>query len=321
MSEHNITVQGGSSVRLLTKGKYCDSDIIVRAEGGGVELPALTSPAAESDVVKGKEYIDASGAKKTGTVEEVDGQVIMDEFLDFTYDGEVFAAVGLFGEDKLVRAGSVGVVFVSPEWLGDAKPEDVVAGKTFTSAAGTKLPGTVKESTDGMVKDGDGSLDWADRGMGEEPVIATTFDESVLVREGHKVLVPFNYTGFGTATPEDVAKGKTFTCETGVLRVGTNESSGGMETAMVDVQTWAGFGVVMYWMSPEGLMSEALPYGRYEVVKNSQLVVIYEGSTYLKMPHLEGGEEVYSNSASINGYTCTILTFYADECSVIFEEA
>ena len=31
MSEHNITVEGGSSVRLKTAGKYCDRDIIVTA--------------------------------------------------------------------------------------------------------------------------------------------------------------------------------------------------------------------------------------------------------------------------------------------------
>lgn len=34
MSEHNIIVQGGTSVRLPTAGKYCDRDIIVTAEGG-----------------------------------------------------------------------------------------------------------------------------------------------------------------------------------------------------------------------------------------------------------------------------------------------
>lgn len=32
---HNITIKGGSSVRLPTAGKYCDRDIIVTAEGGG----------------------------------------------------------------------------------------------------------------------------------------------------------------------------------------------------------------------------------------------------------------------------------------------
>ena len=35
MSEHNITVEGGSSVRLLTAGKYCDRDIVVTSTGGG----------------------------------------------------------------------------------------------------------------------------------------------------------------------------------------------------------------------------------------------------------------------------------------------
>lgn len=32
---HNITIDGGSSVRLPTKGKYCDRDIVITATGGG----------------------------------------------------------------------------------------------------------------------------------------------------------------------------------------------------------------------------------------------------------------------------------------------
>lgn len=42
MSEHNITVQAGKSLRLLTAGKYCDRDIVVTAEGssgGGAAEP------------------------------------------------------------------------------------------------------------------------------------------------------------------------------------------------------------------------------------------------------------------------------------------
>lgn len=42
MAEHNITVQGGSSVRLKTAGKYCDRDIVVTAEGGGLETCEVT---------------------------------------------------------------------------------------------------------------------------------------------------------------------------------------------------------------------------------------------------------------------------------------
>lgn len=35
MSEFSVTVAGGTSVRLLTAGKYCDRDILVTATGGG----------------------------------------------------------------------------------------------------------------------------------------------------------------------------------------------------------------------------------------------------------------------------------------------
>lgn len=35
---HNITVQGGTSVRLPTAGKYCDRDILITAEGGAEDL-------------------------------------------------------------------------------------------------------------------------------------------------------------------------------------------------------------------------------------------------------------------------------------------
>lgn len=41
---HNITVEGGKSVRLLAAGKYCDRDIVVTAEGGGY------APVVEKDV-------------------------------------------------------------------------------------------------------------------------------------------------------------------------------------------------------------------------------------------------------------------------------
>lgn len=41
MSEHNITVEGGSSVRLKTAGKYCDRDIVVTAKGGNIDNGVL----------------------------------------------------------------------------------------------------------------------------------------------------------------------------------------------------------------------------------------------------------------------------------------
>lgn len=37
MSEFNISVKGGKSIRLPTEGKYCDRDIIVTSEGNSAE--------------------------------------------------------------------------------------------------------------------------------------------------------------------------------------------------------------------------------------------------------------------------------------------
>ena len=43
---HNITVEGGTSVRLPTAGKYCDRDIVVTATGGG----SVTEPSTISGI-------------------------------------------------------------------------------------------------------------------------------------------------------------------------------------------------------------------------------------------------------------------------------
>lgn len=50
----NITVEGGSSIRLPTAGKYCDRDIIVTAEGGGIALDVITSSALPDTVTDGQ---------------------------------------------------------------------------------------------------------------------------------------------------------------------------------------------------------------------------------------------------------------------------
>lgn len=63
----DITVEGGKSKRLLTAGKYCESDIVVTATGGGVDLPELTNPATASDLMAGKQMINGDGEAVDGT--------------------------------------------------------------------------------------------------------------------------------------------------------------------------------------------------------------------------------------------------------------
>lgn len=63
----DITVEGGKSKRLLTAGKYCESDIVVTATGGGVDLPELTNPATAGDLMAGKQMINGEGEAVDGT--------------------------------------------------------------------------------------------------------------------------------------------------------------------------------------------------------------------------------------------------------------
>lgn len=53
MSEINITVEGGTSKRLLTAGKYCDRDIVVTATGGGGSGVGQLAQAAYGSTLEG----------------------------------------------------------------------------------------------------------------------------------------------------------------------------------------------------------------------------------------------------------------------------
>lgn len=66
----NIEVEGGTSVRLTTAGKYCDRDIVVTAYGGegGTELPELNNPGSSSHLLEGKELYDDNGNLIKGTM-------------------------------------------------------------------------------------------------------------------------------------------------------------------------------------------------------------------------------------------------------------
>lgn len=73
---HNITVEGGKSVRLPTAGKYCDRDIIITAEGGAEDLDAVLTEqealiAELQDVLKGK--ASGGGQYETWTITYTDG--------------------------------------------------------------------------------------------------------------------------------------------------------------------------------------------------------------------------------------------------------
>ena len=92
----------------------------------GIELPALTAPAAVSDVLKGKEYIGADGEKRTGTL------VVCDTV------GEVETVsnpgVGLKVEIESIADASAAVLTL-PE--PNLKPENIKSGISIFHVAGS----------------------------------------------------------------------------------------------------------------------------------------------------------------------------------------
>lgn len=66
---HNITIEGGTSVRLPTAGKYCDRDIVITAEGGAEDLnDVLTEQESLIETLKETLRGKASGGEiNTGT--------------------------------------------------------------------------------------------------------------------------------------------------------------------------------------------------------------------------------------------------------------
>lgn len=66
---HNIVVPGGATVRLPTAGKYCDRDIVVTAEGGGLSLDVVTASSLPGTVVDGQIVVITGTAPGTAYID------------------------------------------------------------------------------------------------------------------------------------------------------------------------------------------------------------------------------------------------------------
>ena len=98
--------------------------------------------ATAEDVVQGKTCLSSAGAV-TGTVlERGTGSISEFSCEPYLYDG--FISTDLtFSSDEIFRKTSKIILKVSPEKFGDATAADVVSGKTFTSADGLQVAGTL----------------------------------------------------------------------------------------------------------------------------------------------------------------------------------
>ena len=140
MSDINITVEGNTSKRLKTAGKYCDRDIVVTAEGGGIDTSDAT--VTENDMPMGVTGY-AKGKKVTGNVEVVSGHNELTDAIPEWDDSKGTVSVGFYAQNRVFFElnGNV-TLYVKPDKLGDATDDDVTEGKTYTSENGLKRTGT-----------------------------------------------------------------------------------------------------------------------------------------------------------------------------------
>lgn len=114
MSEHNIVVQGGTTTRLLTAGKYCDRDILVTAEGGGLSLDVVTASALPDTVVDGQIVVITDTTPGTVYIDtdEPASPVSGDVWVKLEAGADV--ALELSEESPLLQAG----LFNAAQWNG-----------------------------------------------------------------------------------------------------------------------------------------------------------------------------------------------------------
>lgn len=121
--------------------------------GGGAVLPALDNPATSADMAEGKQLIDASGNVVTGSLPVRSGEFSKDCEGVEVY-GTLLSPYCVLDSDVLMKKDTkVYVDLVSYEY-GNAKPEDVAKGKTFTSESGFKVEGTATMGGGYAIKSG-----------------------------------------------------------------------------------------------------------------------------------------------------------------------
>lgn len=115
-------------------------EVFLKAEQAKIHtgsiLPELTNPAADGDVIAGKEYIDGAGAKQEGTLVVCD---TVEDVKHFGTDG-----IGVQIELKSTADGSSKTITL-PE--PNLKPENIVAGSSIFGVPGAAKTMRVETGT------------------------------------------------------------------------------------------------------------------------------------------------------------------------------
>lgn len=138
---NTIRTKGGTSGKLAWPSGY---QAAVEAIESGKALPTLSDPGTAEDLAAGKQLIDADGNVVEGNLYVADTLYFDEE--PPTVERSPNGSLSIYTEPTSVRyileAGGHIVTYVPVSILGNAKPEDVAQGVTFTSENGLRIEGT-----------------------------------------------------------------------------------------------------------------------------------------------------------------------------------
>lgn len=262
-----IREKSGTSGKMAFPNGMADA---VRSISSGVELPELDNPGTAGDVALGKQFIDGNGSVIEGTLEEKYVLQISDQVSVETDDGTI-ELVAPVQTDCIIRKGKYSRLIARASAFGDALPEQVTKGTTFTSAYGVNIEGTMEpgsggvntsdatataediaigktayvngEMVTGTIEDGDTWHYYYNGGVSayeEDGAICFdhAFDKDVLYRKGERIILA--HSDLGDALPQEVVKGRTFTTSKGVKIEGTMEPGSGGSEAVLNFEVVGG---------------------------------------------------------------------------------